>query len=150
MEEFYYMEGKRVLIVGEVREVHDSGDFWVSIADADNYSAQWVGKDSIVCTHADYAALLARAEAAELDTSVAYRTIQYWENANRLTQERANKILRQNRDIEQELGAVKLERDRLREALEGMLMVSTSQRTTIEEQADAIAIARAALNGGGE
>jgi hypothetical protein len=36
----------------------------------------------------------------------------------------------------------------LREALEGLLMVSTSQRTTIEEQADAITIARAALSGG--
>jgi hypothetical protein len=36
----------------------------------------------------------------------------------------------------------------LREALEGLLMVATSQRTTIEEQADAITIARAALSGG--
>jgi len=38
------------------------------------------------------------------------------------------------------------ENKRMREGLEGLLMVATSQRTTIEEQADAITIARAALN----
>lgn len=39
----------------------------------------------------------------------------------------------------------KAEVARLREALEGLLMVATSQKTSLEEQADAITLARKAL-----
>ena len=135
MTEFNHMEGQRVLIFGEVREVHDNGDFWVSIADADNYSAQWISKDSIVCTHADYAALLHRAEAAESE----------------LARVKASGIeaMRRAEAAEKELGKLRAERDRLREALERMC--NNALELGYCDMGDCCHCkTTAALNGGGE